>query len=161
MHDDAQPAMQPMHASCNMSMAFALSCDTSYSVTEQLKCRVRSHLYADLSFDHRYLTDSHISDFLADNSNRTAWQSDEGATPVNVILGFDTPTTISKVFILFISPLPMSAMLEFFQTSSGSWIGLQYFALDCNSSFGMEPNQMCVTKYIHMISYVPLGSKGK
>lgn len=61
-------------------------------------------------------------------------------TPVTVTLGFDTLTSLSKVFIDFTSQLPSQATLEFYQESSSMWVTLQQYALDCSTAFGVSPN---------------------
>ncbi len=79
---------------------------------------------------------------MADTSEGTSWSSDQGVTPVTTILGFSTPTPLSKVFVNFTTNLPNSTVLEFRGSSRNNWQPLQYFALDCMESFGISPNEV-------------------
>lgn len=88
----------------------------------------------------RYNSGAHTSDFAADGSNSTYWESDSGQESATISLGFNSTVSLSKVFVHFQSPLPSKATLQFLRDGETSWEDLQFFADDCSTQFGMENN---------------------
>lgn len=84
---------------------------------------------------------SQPTDFAADTSEQTSWTSGSGDAPVAYVAGLSTTVTLSKIFVTF-SPsfFYQTAVLQFLGTTGSSlWTDLQYYAMDCLDSFGLEP----------------------
>lgn len=82
------------------------------------------------------------TEFAVDDSNMTVWQSRSGDIPVAFIVGLNTPTVLYKILVTFeTSPSYATAVLQFTQSDAAAeWQNLQYYAVDCMSSFGMATN---------------------
>ena len=89
----------------------------------------------------RFNTTSYAVEFISDGNNDTFWRSVTNESPVIVQLQLDQTTNLSKIFIFFESPLPLSAELEYLNENS-MWSPLQYWADNCNERFGLENNGM-------------------
>ena len=90
---------------------------------------------------YRYNLAAHTSEFLADGSQASYWQSESGDMTVTVALGFSSSVSLSKIFIHFETPLPAAAILQFLPEGTSTWEDLQYFADNCTKRFNMEDNR--------------------
>ena len=81
------------------------------------------------------------TEFAVDDSAMTVWQSRSGETPVALVVGLTTPTLLSKIFVTFqTSQSYQTAVLQFAQSADAEWQDLQYYAVDCMTSFGVSTN---------------------
>jgi hypothetical protein len=88
--------------------------------------------------NQRYNSTAHTVEFLADSSLGTYWQSGVGDSPVAIVLGLNTPTSLSRIFIHFDSPMPPGITLQFLHDASSELRNLQYYADDCRARFGIN-----------------------
>ena len=98
---------------------------------------------ANLNFSCRFLNTSRIpTDFGADTSRTTVWSSGDSDSPVSYVVGLNTSLNLSKIFVTFssFSAPPQKVVLQFLSISDSFWKDLQYFAEDCNTSFGVSPD---------------------
>ena len=63
-------------------------------------------------------------------------------------MGLNTSLNLSKIFVTFssFSAPPQKVVLQFLSTSDSVWKNLQYFAEDCNTSFGVSPDATYVNQ---------------
>lgn len=79
------------------------------------------------------------TDFAVDNSSSTAWKSGSGDTPVTFLLALNQSTILSKILVTFVdSATFLNATLQFQNAGTLEWLDLQYYAVDCATSFGMS-----------------------
>lgn len=71
----------------------------------------------------------------------TVWQSRSGEAPVAFIVGLSMPTVLSKIIVTFqTSPSYQTAVLQFAPSAGAEWQNLQYYAMDCMTSFNVPTN---------------------
>lgn len=91
-------------------------------------------------FHCRYFSNStRPTEFAVDDSNATAWQSHGGETPVAFVVRLNATTVLSKI-IVKTSPSYQKAVLQFSASGDSEWQDLQYHAVNCMTSFGVEAN---------------------
>ena len=79
------------------------------------------------------------TNFAVDEFSNTAWTSGTGDTPVSFVIGLVSSITLSKVLVEFQSSLPyQNATLQLFNANLSQWMDVQYFAVNCSNSFGMN-----------------------
>ena len=79
------------------------------------------------------------TDFGADGSQFTSWSSRTGDSPVVYAVGLIQSVVLSKIFVILESLSFQKAVLQFFSSTDSIWKDLQYFAVNCNISFGIPP----------------------
>lgn len=99
---------------------------------------------------------AHLAAAMADSSFRhpnTWWQSAEGAASETVQLDLEVEFYFTHLIVVFRSPRPAAMTLERSQDFGRTWRVLQFYARDCNATFGREegtagPDRaLCTSKY--------------
>lgn len=82
---------------------------------------------------------AHPPQFANDGNASTAWRSTAGLDAAGLALDMQHVIELQEVVFHFASPLPTNTTVE--RSSDGvTWTAYQYFAFDCNASFGLVPD---------------------
>ena len=79
-----------------------------------------------------------VPEFAADGDNTTSWRSDNTAA-VNFTVGLQNATSLSKIFIYFVTSTPLATELQFRREGETQWRTLQKYSTDCNAYFMVSP----------------------
>lgn len=80
---------------------------------------------------------SHPASLLTDGDNRTFWLSGGGVEQVSLTLDLGGFHVLQELRAWFVSPLPLSAVLEVSQDFGDTYHPLRYYSDDCASDFGL------------------------
>lgn len=91
----------------------------------------------------RYRSNSSMAtEFAVDDSNVTSWRSRNGETPAAFTVGLNLSIVLSKILVNFQAPPSyQKAVLQFSSRNVSEWEDLQYYAMDCTASFGVNLNE--------------------